>query len=312
MARPKNSTGVGISDIAFAQNGETEQIIEPSYIPPTEDFSNFDSSVPDKKDGNTIFRLMDKEKKGSVYISTEDYVLNPTTGKMDSIHLLIGEDEIWGSELKKKYGAASFAELLKTSRRESFKFVNRSLLIPNWDEPAINFLRHTRHCVDNKNKERSRFITQYYEYNPAREAEEADKKMALEMEAMEKLFTLDEAKIKKLCIYLGILLTDGLGETKTPQILKRDLGGKIKNDASGFLKLLQDESVEINFLIVKAIRDSKIDTSQVNTTGKIFWATGSLITAANGRQPKIALLELALSNTSAGKEFLEQLKLVTQ
>jgi hypothetical protein len=308
MAKAKNKA-VSLSDIQFSQTGEQQFHQEPVYIPTVENISNvLNEENENQGSGNVIFRLVDNNKKGGVYIDCEDYVINPKTKQMDSIHLLVGENEIWGSELKEKYGI-NFNDTIHKIKRLSLKFENRTLTIPDWDTPAIEFLRHTRYCIDNKhNKIKGR--VQYYEYNPLKEAELANYRMTKEMEAMEKLFSLDEGKVKKLCIYLNIPLNDTLGEIKPIQLLKRDLGIKIKNDPENFLNLSMSEEVEINYMVLKAIKDSKIDISQINTNGKIYWATGSLICASIDNNAKNTLVQLALSKTNGGNEFLEQLKKV--
>jgi hypothetical protein len=304
MAKAKNNA-IGIGDIQFAQQGETQVLQEPIYIP-----SNEEDVVDDeeKGSGNIIFRLVDNSKKGNVYIDCEDYVINPKTKQMDSIHLLVGENEIWGSVLKEKYGS-NFADTIKRTKRLSLKFENRTHIVPNWDIPAMEFLRHTRYCIDNKhNKVRGRVT--YYEYNPMREAEAAERKMALELEAMSTISLMEENKVKKLSIYLNLPLNDTLGELKPLSLLRAGLGIRMKNDPEAFIKLITDESVEINYLVLKAIKNSKVDISQANTTGKIYWATGSLICSCTDAKPKDTLIQLALSRTNAGNDFLNQLKQV--
>lgn len=308
MARPKKS-GVSLSDVRLSQNGEQSLHQEPVYIP---DFEEQVSDVSEEEkpqgSGNVIFRLVDNNKKGNVYIDCEDYVINPKTNKMDSIHLLVGEDEIWGSVLKVKYGV-NFADTIKRTKRLSLKFENRTLIVPDWDAPAIEFLRHTRYSIDNKhNKVKGRI--QYYEYNVLREAQLAEMKMALELEAMSKISVMEEAKIKKLCIYLNVPLNDTLGELKPLSLLRAGLALKMKSNPEDFLRKIDDPSVEVNYMVLKAIKDSRVDISQVNSTGKIYWATGSLICSNTESTAKDTLVQLALSKTAAGNDFLEQLKKV--
>jgi hypothetical protein len=45
------------------------------------------------------------------------------------------------------------------------------------------------------------------------------------------------------------------------------------------------------------------------TNGKLYWATGAMICSVQGTDnAKDTLLNLALSSTAAGEEFVEQLK----
>lgn len=319
MARQKKS--VGLSDVQFSQNGEVANTLfnpEPQYTPQI----GSNEELAQSEMENIIFRLVDRNKQGGVTIGCEDYVMNPyvwdkdgnksigSTPFMDSIHLLMGEDEIWGSRLKLKYGAEFSKFVKENTRKIAPRFINRTITVPKWDTPMIEFLRHHRDHIDNKyNKQRGR--NNFFEYNPHREAEEANKKILLELECMQKLVELSEEKTTKLCVYLNIPLFGSLtGVKKQKTILQSNLMLFGKNDPEKFMKLLIDESIDVNYLIVKAITSSLIDTAQVHSTGKIYWSTGAFICSCVDESPKNALLNLALSKTSAGNEFLEQLKKV--
>lgn len=251
-----------------------------------------------------VFRLVNSNRHGRIHIHGECAAINPITKKIDTIHLIRNEDEIWGSKLKEKYGS-QFLEIIR-NRRDDIIFEDRTLRIPVWDMPAIEFMRNNKDCIDNKNR-KGGGKNEFFEYNPHRQAELALAKQQKVVEAMQVCFELTDITAKKLVLFYGIPLNDELGEIKTNSLLKRDLALKAQSDPEKFIALVNDPIVEISFMISKALIENKIDIS--THTGKAYFSTGGFICSIpNGAKPKNHLLEFATLGSNESKQFVQNLK----
>ena len=124
-----------------------------------------------------IFKLVNNTRQGGVHVPGVDDVINPKTNKMERIRLLSGVDTIWAKEQKD-----ITPDYIKMNQR-SLQFIRGSkiLRIADYDHTALEFARITRHNIGSAtNKTGSNF--EFYEYDPAKEQEEALRREELEIE----------------------------------------------------------------------------------------------------------------------------------
>lgn len=264
------------------------------------------SDYHEAKRGYKIFKLVNNKKKGRVYIDgIDDAVMNPKTKKRERIWLLNGVDSIWQSDL---------VEILKNKdflnqNRRSLQFEGGIMRVPEWDDNTLEFIKHCRHFVENKDR-RSGSKYEFFEYNPQKQQEAQLKKEMLEVEMTIEASKLAADKVRKLASFVGVIFFDDLGQPKTDDGLKRELMLYAKRQPEKFKELLDSKEVDVAFLVKKAILDAKIDIG--GTDGNAKWAnSGGLIAKIpHGRKAQEYLTELALTNSEEGKSFLERLKTV--
>lgn len=251
-----------------------------------------------------IFKLVNTKRKGRVYIDCINDTWNPATGKVERMRLLAGTDKIWVKDQK------DLTEDYIRNNRRSLVFEGKICRIPKFDETAIEFLRLSSHCIDNPNR-KSGSKTEFFEWNPVKQAEAAAKKQMLKIEAMKKAFSVDDEHMKKHALYLGISPIDEVGLSKPIEAMRNEYAMKADLNPKAFMDSFSSPLVEISFLVKKALNQAKIDIGRERN--KAYWATGKFICSILGHQKPIdALIELASSNTAEGKEFLTELKLATQ
>lgn len=120
----------------------------------------------------TIFKMVNTKRKGRVYIDgIDDDIENPVTKKRERIWLLSGTSSIWSSDLVEQLKDKDFVR----NNRRSLQFEGGILRVPSWDVRQLEFIRNCRHLIDNRGRKTgSRF--EFFEYNPAKQQEEALKK----------------------------------------------------------------------------------------------------------------------------------------
>lgn len=254
-----------------------------------------------------VFKLVDSNKKGGVRLSNIDDVKNPKTGKVERVRLLSGIDSIWMRDQKdvtKEYAQQNWVELRF--------FRNQKMLRISDDNPqALEFLRVTNSNIGNPIRTKgSRH--EFFEYDAGiadREAYEIES-LQFEMESIARTAKL--ADMKKHAAFLGISLTNELGEPKSEDGIRKDYARRAKSDPFYFKQTLKDKSVEVSWMVRKAIAEGFIDVGR--EAGKAFWAKGG---GMIGVYPKTTnaqdyLTDLALTNTPEGTEFKEQLKNITK
>lgn len=251
-----------------------------------------------------IFKLANHKGTGRVWIEPiDDNVLNEKTKKRERMCLIRGAASIWSSEQKDLD-----KEYIAKNRRSILFEDNRCVLNKIKDAAAIEFLRNSKHNVGNKNRpEGSKF--EIYEWNPAAQEAEAFRKELLEIEVMQLAMEQPIDKVKKHGLYLGIrqFVTDELGEARTEKGLRALYVMQAKRNPETFKSTLNSKEVEINYLVKKAILDSKIDLG--GSTGTIKWANGGFICKLpKTRGAMEYLVELALLPNEEGKQFLGELE----
>ena len=303
MARPKGGTSLSTIQATFAgegnspealQNAQTEhEYSEIAKVNSTEAASEY-----------VVFKLVNTKKKGRVYIDSINDTINPETGKVERMRLLSGIDKIWLKDQKEV--TEEYAKL----NRRSLIFESKILRLPAYDTAAIEFARMSSHCIDNP-KRRTGSKTEFFEWNPQKQAEEALKKQHFMIDAMQKALTVSEDVMKKHALYLNVSFIDEVGFPKTSESIRRDYALKAQQDPQRFMQTLESPLVEISFLVKKALSDSKIDVGRERN--KAYWATGKFICSIPPHQSVHEyLVEFASSPSPESRDFLEHLKLTVK
>ena len=248
-----------------------------------------------------IFKLVDTKKRGRVYVHHIDDVLNPATNKVERIRLLSGVESLWVKDQKDVT-----EEYARANRPIGLVFENRHLRVPIWDKNRIEFLRMNRDCVDNPKRAQGG-KSPYFEWNPAKQEEEALAKEMLEIEVMKIAMELPFDRIKKHAQFLGVSFVDEFGEPKTEQGIRTQYIIRAKRDPLGFKNSLESKEVEVAWMVKRAVRDNKIDLGK--QPGSAHFAAGGFICKIPGARKAVEyLIELALTNSDEGKTFLDQLQ----
>jgi hypothetical protein len=296
MGRPK---GASISDVNLSQNGELPYQPFQNVVINAHELGQ-DEPRPDSE--WVIFKLKGK-RNGRLYIHGEDEVYNVEKESLQRLVCLKGEGEVWWHKLEGKYKLEDISKL----RRTDLFFEGGVLRIAKHDKGAVDFLRNSRNCTDVKNRKVAG-RHDYFEYNPQKQAEELQRKTMQGVSAMRELFQLGEEKLRKIALFEGIPFNDELGESKSLMQIQNDLALRASNNPERFLNLLEDPSVEISFLIARAIKDSKIEINR--DLGKIHYSQGGgfIMSYPTNKNPKNCLVDFATSKTKDANEFLENLK----
>jgi hypothetical protein len=292
-----------LSDVQYSLTGEQQQETRQAEV-------NIVSGIKSANETGTkyyVFKLVSNTRKGGVHVPGVDDVINPTTGKMERVRLLTGVDTIWLKEQKDV--SPEYAKM--NQRNLSFTRGTKILRIPEWDHTALEFARLTKHNIGSpSNKTGSQF--EFYEYNPAKEAEELMKRELLELEMAILAKGMPEDKMRKHAAFLGIRLIDDLGMPKIDEAMRREYILEAKRRPEHFQRTVESKEVEISWLIRRAIIEGKIEIGR--GAGKIFWAQGGglISTFSRTENPENHLLNLALSNTQEGNDFKQQLQRISQ
>jgi hypothetical protein len=251
-----------------------------------------------------IFKLKGNQKKG-VYIDGTDDVLNPKTGKAERIRLLTGVSSIWMSDQKD-----IDKEYIRNNRR-SLEFKARICRINKMDTAALEFARMCNSNLEVKNRLRApRF--EFFEYDPAKQAEESLKKEMLELEMAIKAKEMDSDTLKKYASFIGVHLVNELAQVKPESALRQEVMLYAKKNPIVFQTMIDNiQEVEIHWQIKSAIINNQIDISK--QPGSAYWGSGGFITKmASKMNPVKQLTELAMTNTTEGREFLSKLKSISK
>lgn len=247
-----------------------------------------------------IFRLQNSNRRGEVYIDGTTDCINPATGKKERARLLKGVAEIWmrdQKELEKDYVVRN---------RRSLRFINKVCRIPVTDTAAIELARIHPGNIDGPNKGKGAKY-QFIEWNGKRQEEAQRMKSEQRIKAIQIAAGVEQEKMRRHSIYLGIQLTDDIGELLTPAGLRSNYILYADQHPEIFLKSVDSEEVEMGYLVKKAITDSRIDPHR--EPNKIYWADGGFITAIPaGRSATQFLIDLANTKSPEGIAFKKRLQ----
>ena len=293
---------MGLKDIEFAHNGEQTETNYPELTPSFEE----PSRVTHPENELVIFKLVDNNKKGGVFIPHIDDVLNPETKREERMRLLVGVNSIWMKDQKDL--DANYVR--QNARSLHFPRGKKIMAIRKTDTAALEFARLTRHNVKGVNGwQGSKFG--FYEYDAAAEAKAALDRELLELDMAIAVRELDEANVIKYMQFLKLPIYDQItGQVKESGLLRRELMLYAKRRPDAFKSLIQERSkeVETTHLVNKLIVDAKIDIA--SQPGRAFWANGGGLIGVipNGRRPNEYLAELAMTNSEEGRTFNKQLQ----
>lgn len=289
------------SDLAFARDGEKKT--DNQWYTDSEQVSHLAVQDGQRDEQEfVIFKLCDNTKDGGVHLPNEDDVINPATGKIERMRLLLGIESIWVKDQKDLPKGYEF----ENRRTLSFFRGAKILRIPKEDTLALEFLSRCNWNVGNtKRRTGSRY--EFFEYNPAKQQEEALKKEMLEIEMAIQASKEPVESMRKHAIYLGIQAQDEFGFPKTDEGIRREYIISAKRNPKRFKDTLNSKAVEVSFLIRKAITENLIDLG--GHSGDVKWAAGGHIAQVPiGRNTNEYLVELAMNTMSEdGKRFLSRL-----
>lgn len=304
MSKSQKAAAASIADVQLSQNGEDELQSQPQFTAETMHSFLAQQDAVEPQAEYRIFKLINNNKRGRVHIDGIDDVYNPATKKVERVRLVSGVNSIWLKDQK------DLTEDYVRQNRRTLIFEDKVLRVPSWDSTAIEFIEVSRHLVDNPNR-KTGSKTEFYEWNPQKQAELALKQRHQKVEAMKLAMTVSEDKMRKHALFLGVNFVDELGLPKTPDSLRNDYVLKAEENPSNFMETVESPLVHVSFLVKKAIIDAKIDVGR--ESGKAYWSTGGFICSIPSHmKPQAYLVEFATSGTRESKEFLEQLEIVVK
>lgn len=301
-----------MKDVEFARNGEQPPVIDtlvindapmvPSLPLPAEQGLPGAKAVQPGVD-YVIFKLVNKTRNGGVYIPNIADAINPATGKMERMRLLTGVDTVWQKEQKdlpKEY-------IEKNGRNIQFPRGAKFVRIPVWDTTMLEFARRCPHNIGNPDRKTGSKI-EFYEYDPMREAKEAEEKEFMALDMAIKAREMPEAKMRKHASFLKIQFVDAeMGLPKQIGKIRQEYMLYAKRNPEHFKQTMDTQEVDIQYAIKMAILDAKIDIGK--QPGTAFWSNsmGVISRIPPNRKPLEYLTELAMTNTPEGRAFKEQL-----
>lgn len=252
-----------------------------------------------------VFKLVNTNRKGRCNVDGIDDVINPKTGKMERIRLLTGIDTIWQSEQKE-----ISADYVKQNRR-SLQFEGKYLRIPKWDTSALEYARTCRSFIESPTYKQRGSRHAFFEWNPARMAEEKAKLNGKKMQAMRYALEAKGDKMKQHAYFLGVSPVDEIGIPKNDEAIGNDYFAIAERDPVRFLESYESPKVTVSFNIKKAITEGKLDLGRQQ--GSVYWAHngGFIGQIPVGQNAHDYLIDLALGHTKEGKTFLSILEQIS-
>lgn len=295
-----------IKDVQYALQGEPADKLVSKLGKDVSGLVKYDPKNPPKTDGEwVIFKLVESNKKGGVYLPAVDDVINPATGKIERIRLLSGVDTIWQKEQKD----VTPEYVKKNLRNIEFPRGIKIRRVSSRDKTMLEFLRLCNANVGNINRvSGSRFEIYEYDFAAAEKEAFAREEFELEMALLAK--QMDEKKMRKHAAFLGIRLVSDIGEPKSADGVRREYVMYAKRNPEYFKRTMDTEQIEISWLVRKGISESLIEVNR--EPGKVYWAEGGgmICVMPIGSDAQQYLTDLALTNTEEGIKFKEQLKKV--
>jgi len=281
---------------------EKEEDLGSSFI---EDYgSGTEPSQPETAEQKYIvFRLVKKKVRRLTLDGICHEVMNPNTKIPETIRLIRGASSIWTTEL---------TELLKdkeyvSKNRIGLHFEDGICRVGIHELNKIEFARRNKNNVGKNRSGSGKY--DYYEYDAAEEQKMRHEKQMGRINLIQSISTMDEKKMIKLALFLGIKpYDDEVGLPKTPDGYRTELLIKADTQPEIVNRYLNAKEVEIAYLVRKAITEAKIDLG--GQTGNVIWAGGGghIAKIPSHRKPLEYLTELAMTNSQEGKQFKEQLE----
>lgn len=250
-----------------------------------------------------LFKLVDNNKKGGVYIPNIDDVKNPDTGVVERARLIAGVGSIWVKDQKD----LTPEYIRQNGRSIEFPRGHKILRISANDPSMLQYARVCNSNVGNPDRVKSsRF--EFFEYDFAAAEEEAYKREEFELEQALEAKAAKVPEMKKHAAFLGIRLINDIGEPKSDDGIRREYVMYAKRNPQYFKDTKGTPQLEISWMVRKAIADSLIEIGR--EPGKVYWANGGgmICVYPQTENPQNYLTQLAMTNNEEGLKFKEQLQ----
>lgn len=293
--------------VQYSQNGEALGAAQrKATVKDISGLVKYDPKIPIEEKEWVVFKLVDNNKEGGVYIPNIDDVINPATGKVERIRLLSGINTIWQKDQKD----LTPEYIRKNMRNIEFPRKVKIRRVKSVDSTMIEFMRICNYNIGNVNRIAGNGRFEFYEYDYAAAEKEQfqQEEYSYKMETIAR--TEKEEPMRKHAAFLGIRMVNENGERKSEEGVRREYARYAKLNPAYFERTRNTEQIEISWLVRKAISESFIEIGR--EPGKIFWAQGGGMICAmpQGVNAQEYLTDLAMTNSQEGTTFKEQLKKV--
>lgn len=310
-----------LSDIHYAMNGEPTRKVRdindidkiPGLVRYQRNEKTGKMAYPQDKEWY-LFKLVDSNKKGGVYIPNIDDVINPETiskefpkGKVERIRLLSGVSSIWVKDQKE----VAPEHIRQNGRSIQFPRGHKILRVAAHDTTMLETCRLSNSNVGNPFRVNASTKFMFFEYDFASAELEAFEKESYELEMAIIAKQEKPEQMRKHASFLGIRMINDIGERKSDEGVRREYVMYAKRTPDYFDKTRKNtELLEVSWLVKKAIADTLIDIGR--EPQKIFWSKGGGMIGVYPKteNPQDYLTNLAMTNTEEGRTFKEQLKQV--
>lgn len=251
---------------------------------------------------NRIFLLSPAKKKGDVNVDLTDDVIDPKTGRTRRMRIIRGAQSIWQDEqtsLPKEHTS-------KAANQVTLKFSRGRCIIPAHETMKIQAALLSNRNLDNPNRVGSKDIY-FKEWNPAKLNQEAEKRNADIIQAMQIAATADYKDLLPHARYLGVPITDEMGVPLNDQSIRNEYSKKALSEPDKFLKSIHSPVVKVSHNVRRALAEGKIDMGR--QPNQAFWTDGGFICAVPPDREQVEYLtEFAMIPGEANSAFAEQLK----
>lgn len=297
-----------LKDVAFSLNGEQPQseVEKLNHIAGMVKYDKKNPTAVEEKDWY-LFKLKDNTKQGGVYIPNIDDVVNPTTGDVERIRLLAGVKSIWLKDQK---------ELTESYIRQNridlhFARGQKMMRVAKHNKSVLEFLRLCNSNLGNPNRLNGT-KNEFFEYDSAAAERDSFAREEFELEMAIAAKQAKPEEMRKHASFLGIRMINDTGERKSDDGVRREYVIYAKRNPHYFKQTMGTEQLEVSWLVKKAISETLIDIGR--EPGKIFWSSGGgmICVLPQSSNAQDYLTELAMTNSSEGKDFKSKLqKIVT-
>ena len=252
-----------------------------------------------------VFRLVNKKQRRLNIDGICHEVVNPKTGRPETIRLIRGANSIWTSEL---------TELLKdkdyvNKNRIGLRFEDGICRVGVHEVNKLEFARTIKHNVGRERNAAGKYG--FYEYDAAEEANFRYQKQMNKVNTVIAVNNLPVESMKKLALFFDIKPWDELGMPKSDEGMRTELLIRADSTPDLISKYIDSREVEVSFLVRKAIVEAKIDLG--GQAGNAVWSgsKGFIAKIPSGRKALEYLTEFAMTNSNEGRQFKEQLEQMT-
>lgn len=290
---------------------ESQGTLLQEETPPIELGNTFESIGTGNEQGSgapevkyVVFKLVKKKVRRLTLDGICHDVPNPNNNnKPETIRLIRGASSIWSTELTEMLKDKEYVN----KNRVGLHFEDGICRIGTHELVKLDFARHNKNNVGKNRHGSGKY--DFYEYDAAEEQKMRHEKQMSRINLIQVISTMDEKKMVKLALFLGIKpYDDEVGLPKTPDGYRTELLIKADTQPEIVNRYMNAKEVEVSYLVRKGITDAKIDLG--GQTGNVMWAGngGHIGKIPIGRKPLEYLTELAMTNSNEGKLFKEQLE----